>query len=458
MKASLKETKGCVRTFTVTAPWSEIKERHDEIVEKLRSHARLPGFRPGKAPAGLIKGRFKKEIREELIDGILPEAADAVLKLEEMETVVKPSADNVQVAEGEDFSCEIVVQVAPNVEDCDAKDITIESPKGEVTDKQVDQVLESLRQKAAVMKPVEGEAGEGDFVSLTMTRSGGSKGQERILIASGSSEDPVEKQLPGKKPGDAFKLTIEAPKGGEVEKHDHDHDHAHDHDHDHYRHNHAELAPGEYSFTVDRVMKREVPEIDDDLAKDLGADNLEDLKQRIREDIQKDVAGQIRQMQENQLVEALLDKHPFDVPPGLVDRQLRSDLEDFAAHIARQGMDPAKAGINWHEAAESGKTSAEKKVATYFLLDKVAKSNGIEAEKEDFDKYIEDIAAASGVEAGVVRAKYEREDSIENVRTAIRHKKAMDLLLSQASIKIMEGKAEKKEEKNGADTHSSRTE
>lgn len=454
MKASLKETKGCVRTFVVKAPWSEIQERHDEIIDKLRSGARLPGFRAGKAPAGLIKGRFKKEIREELIDGILPDAADAVFKLEEMDTVVQPAADKVQIAEGEDFSCEIVVQVAPEVEDCDAKDITIESPRGEVTDEQVAQVLENLRQKAAVIKPIEGEAGEGDYVSLTMTRAGGSKGQERILMASGSSEDPVGRQLPGKKPGDTFELAIEEPEGGGAEKHDHD---DHDHAHDHHHHDHAKLAPGEYSFSVDKVMKREVPEISDDLAKDLGTDNLEDLKQKIREDLKKDVAGKIRQMKEDQLVEALLEKHPFDVPPGLVDRQLRSDLETFASHIASQGMDPAKAGINWQEAAESGKASAEKKVAAFFLLDKVAASNNMEAEKEDVDRYIEDMAAASGAEPGVVRAKYEKENAMESIRTTIRHRKAMDLLLSQASIKIMEEKAEKKEDKNGADTDSSRT-
>ena len=439
MDITLKSEDGCQRTYEITAPWEEIAPRFDEVTRMLRSKVRLPGFRDGKAPETMVRGKFRKEIREEVMDNLLQDAAKATLEKFELKPVVEPYAGEVHVEDGQPFAAQISIEVAPVVPELSAAGVSIECPKLDADEDKVAQSLESVRQRAAVMKPVEGEAREGDFAMTLLQRKGQAKGLERFFGALAASDHPVERALVGKKAGDEFEIVVEE-KDAHGDEHEHDHDHDHDHDHAH-----ANLTAGDYVVKVNRLARREMPDLGDDLAKEVGAESLEDLKTKIRMELEARAKDEMRSIQEEKLIEALAARFPFPVPPTQVERQVRSDLEEIAEGLARQGMDVNKANIDWAKMAESRRPLAEKKVVAYYLLDAFASQKSLEASDAEVDEYFAHQSRGSRFSPDQLKAQAKKDDRMGLVRALIAHKKASDLLLSQASVTLTEGKAPNQE-------------
>lgn len=434
MEITFKQEEGCRKVYEVKADWAELEPRFTAVAHTIRGKARLPGFRPGKAPDGMLRSRFRKEIREEVLDHLLEEAAKAMVDKFSLKPVVEPYASAIHLEEGEPFSCELSAEEAPVVPDVSAAGLTIEVPKASVTEEQVAETLEGLRQRSALMKPVEEGAREGDFAVTVLRRKGQAKGLEKFFGALAKSDHPVERALVGKRAGEEFDLSVAEEPGA------HDHDHDHDH-HEGDEHKHAHLAPGDYVVTINKVVRREVPDLNDDLAKDLGAENLEALKSRVAQDLEARMEAEMKGLEEDKLIEGLLAKFPVPVPPTLVERQLKGDLQEFAESLARQGMDLDHAGIDWGKLAESRRPIAERKVAAFYVLDEVARRSGLEATEADVTAYIEQRTAGGKVTPAQYRAHLEKEAQLGMVKTLIAHKKAVGLLLSQASVTLTEGKA-----------------
>ena len=437
MEIKFKSEEGCRKSYEVSAPWEEVQPRFASVVRGLRGQIRVPGFRPGKAPDSVVLSRFKREIREEVLEHLLEDTAKSLVEKYALKPAVEPYATQIHLEEGEPFSCEIHAEEAPDVPPLDAKGVAVEIPRIDVSEEQVDKALESLRERAAVMKPVE-KAEEGDYAVVNVQRKGQAKGIERLFRAQPASDHPAEKALLGKAVGDTFDLSVPHEEGHER------------HDHGPEEGGHVHLAPGEYAVAVSRLMRREVPALNDDLAKDLGADGLADLRSKVRQDIEARVQAEMRGIQEDRVVEALLARSPFPVPPTLVERQLRSDLEDLAEGLARQGLDLEKSGLDWEKMAESRRPLAQRKVSTYYLLSSVARNNGLEAADSEVNAYFEHKAAGTKTTAPQLRAHAEKEGQVDMVKTLIAHKKALDLLLSQASVTFTEGKAATPEAPDGS--------
>lgn len=437
MEITFQKEDGCQKYYSVSAPWEDLEPRFREVVKTIRSQARLPGFRQGKAPEGMLKGRFAKEIREEVLEHLLPEAAKTAVEKFSLKPVVEPYVEAVAFEEGRPFTCTLIVEEAPEVPQVRAEGLTVESPKVDVSDGQVDQVMERLRQRAAVMKPLEDPSQPGDFVVAELTRQGQSKPFERLLGALPNSPEAAERAVVGLKAGDETDV--------EVTDEPHEHEPGHEHVH---------LAPGHYHVKVAKVMRREIPELNDDFAKDMGAESLEAFRARLRKDVEADVAGQVRAIQEERLIDLLVERHKLALPPTLVERQLKSDLEEMAQEFTRRGGDLKKADIDWDALIKSRKPAAERKVAAYYLLDAAARSAGLSASDEDLDAYFAARSAGTGLAPEKVRAYHEKEGRLDDIRTMIAHKKALGLLLSQASVTFTEGKSAAQEEENAPDPHS----
>jgi trigger factor len=445
MEITFKNEEGCRKVYDVSAPWEEIEPRYATVAHTLRSRAHIPGFRPGKAPESVLRSRFRKEIREEVLEHLLEDAAKAMVEQHHLQPVVEPYASSIHLDEGQPFTCELTAEQAPEIPEVDAVGLAIEVPRIEVTDKQVDEAVESLRQRAAVMRPLETPAEEGDYAVVMLHRKGQSKGVEKFFRALAASDQAIEKVLGGKKAGDEFDLTVDEDEHDAAKEDGNEHDHAHDH---------AHMTPGEYTIKVTKVVRREVPEANDDLAKDLGAESFEVLKAKVREDMEARVQADLKGMKEDRLIEAILEKHSFSVPPTLVERQLRRDLEEFAEGLAGQGLKLDQAGIDWEKMAVARRPIAERKVAAYYLLESVAKRLGMEATEADISAYFEGKTAGTKITAEQFRAHTEKEDQMGMVKTLITHNKALDLLLSQASVTLTAGANTAQEAQHGVDPDS----
>jgi len=413
MDSTLKEEKGCQRLYRVTCPWEEVAETWHHVVREVRHQAKIPGFRPGKAPESMIKGRFKKEIRDEVLEHFLPDAARKVAKEHGLEPVVEPYAADIHLEEGEPFTCEIALEMAPVVPALDTAGLSVECRKLEVNPEQIERTLEGMRERAAVMKPVD-EAAEGDYAVVQLRRAGAGKAQEQFFQARAASDHPVEKILAGRKPGDTFTVVVGAPAEGAAQK--------------------APLAEGEYSIEVTRLVRREIPSLGDDLAKDLGAADLADLRAKVEAGLKSQAEAAMRSEQRERVMERLLERHPFPVPPTLVDRQVREDLEHFAEELAHQGVDLEKAPIEWDKIADQARPGAEKKVRAFYLVDAFVAAEKVEVSDADLEGALEERARAAGVPVAQVKARYAKEGGMESLRKGLAHGRAVDLLLSKASV------------------------
>lgn len=426
MEITEKEREGCLRTFSVVLEWEGVAPHYERVVKAVRGQARLAGFRPGKAPAALVKARFGAEIREEVLERVLPEVAEETLKRFGLEPVVEPRAAETRLEEGQPFTCELRVEVAPEFPEVTAQGTEITSPRPQVKDEQVDRVLASLQERAAVMRPVE-EAAEGDYLVLSQKREGQEKEQEVFHRALSESDHPVERILSGKKVGESFALEVAPPPTDEEAKK-------------------TPLVPGTYTYTVSKIVRREIPPLSDDFAKDLGAEDLEALKAKVRSDLEAQMQREVKGFQENRLLEALLEKFPVPLPPTLVERQLREDLIALAEEWEREGMGAMVKKVDWKEIGQSRKPIAERKVGAYFLLLQTAARKGLQATDEDLDAYFRELAAGSRLSPESLKARYAKEDRLEEVRDLIVRKKALDLLLAEASVRFVEGTPAPEEE------------
>lgn len=417
MESALKQENGCRRVYTVTCPWDELRPHYDHVLKEIRSHARVPGFRPGKAPEAMLKTRFRKEIRDELLEHFLPEAARELVKVHDLAPVVEPYAAEIRLEEGEPFRCELAVELAPQVPALDLSALAVECVRRDVAPDEVERVLDGLRERAAVMRPVEGAASEGDFAVVQFRRKGQSKGQEKFFQASSASPHPVERALVGRAAGETLAVHVEPAAEGEAK---------------------SPLAPGDYAVAVTRLVHREVPELGDELAKDLGADSLAALREKVASDLRARTEAAMRGEQRDKVVDLLVERHPFAVPPTLVDRQVREELEQFAESLARQGVNLEKADIRWDELAASQRPAAERRVRAYYLVDAVVKSEKIEVSDADLEAALEERARAAGASAAALRARYAKEGALDTLRKSLAHGRALDFLLARASVALVD--------------------
>ena len=239
----------------------------------------------------------------------------------------------------------------------------------------------------------------------------------------------MEKALVGKSAGEEFELKVEAPEG---------HEECEDP-------NHRHLAPGDYSVRVQKVARREIPELNDDLAKEVGAENLHDLRAKVKQDLDAQAQAQMRAQQEERLIDALAAKYPFPVPATQVDRQVRGDLEDLAEGLAQKGVEVAKAAIDWAKLAESRRPDAAKKVVAFYLLDSVTRQRSLAASEAEVDAYLAHDAKGGRLSPEALKEQAKKSGHLDMVKAIIAHRKAADLLLSEASITLTEGKAPEQE-------------
>ncbi len=162
-----------------------------------------------------------------------------------------------------------------------------------------------------------------------------------------------------------------------------------------------------------------------------------------------------RRIQEEKAVGEILVRHPFPIPPTQVDRQLRGDLEEFASSLASRGVDPSKS-LDWEKVAQARRPEAERQVRTFYLLEAVAAREGMAVAEEELDAYFESRAAAIGkpeATAKSLREGYAKEGRLESLRNMLLHRKALDLLLSKASVTFTEGPEQREEEPHAPDSH-----
>jgi trigger factor len=433
MKTEFADVNETRKTVRVEIPPDVVDAEIDRLARDYSRKARIPGFRPGKAPARVIKQRFKDQILHDVAHDLIPRAVDDALRERGVEPVDTPDVRDVTIEEGQPLTFTASFDTVPSFEPGDLSTITLRRATVAIDDEAVNGALQRLRERGARFEPVEGRGVDhGDTVVVDLERSEqgpepvAAKASSRapsvdthkdVSIEIGAKANPpgFDEQLLGLDVGATKSFTIRYPQ-----------DHAI-----------TELANTEvsYTITVKGLKRRVLPELDDEFAKDLGEfDTLEALRTRVREDIEHDARHAAERDLRAELMKQLATRVPFDVPASLVEREIDRRLEDFARRLMDQNIDPRQAGIDWTAFRDSQRDVARDAVAAALVLDEITRREQIEVTEEEVQNEMNRYAERSGRTPAAVRAELEKEGGLPRVHAGLRREKSIDFVMARAKI------------------------
>jgi trigger factor len=421
MKADLVDVNETRKNLKVEIPSDVVDAEIDRVARDYSRKARIPGFRPGKVPARVIKQRFKDQILHDVAHDLVPRAIDEALRERGVEPVDTPDVKDVSVEEGQALTFTASFDTVPSFDVGDYATLALRRPLNAVDDEAVAQALQRLRDRAARHEPVDGRGVvDGDIATVDLERTdaaGKVDTHADVTVELGASANPpgFDAHLLGLDVGASTSFAIHYPADHPI----------------------GELANTDvsYTVTVKGIKRRVLPELDDEFAKDLGEfDTLEALRKRVRDDLEHEAGHAAERAVRGDLMKQLAARVSFDVPEPLIEREIDRRLEDFAARLADQGIDPRRAGIDWKAFRENQRDAARESVASAIVLDEVARREQIDVAASEVEQEIARYAERSGRTPTAVRAALEKEGGLSRIYTGLRREKSIDFLLARATI------------------------
>jgi trigger factor len=420
MKTDLTDVNETRKHLRVEIPSAVVDAEIDRVARNYSRRARIPGFRPGKAPARVIKQRFKEQILHDVAHDLIPRAVEDALSERGVEAVDTPDIRDVNIEEGQSLTFTASFDTLPAFEPGDYSTVSLRRASSRIEDAAVDQALQQLRQRSARFEPVEGRGVvEGDTLTLDLERRGVGQPESHtdVAVEMGGKANPpgFDEQLLGLEVGATKSFTI------------------------HYPGDHAitELAGTDvsYTVTVKAIRRRTLPELDDEFAKDQGEfETLDALRARVREDLEHQAGHAAERNVRAELMKQLAARVPFEIPASLVEREIDRRLEEFARQLVGQNVDPRQAGIDWQAFRDSQRDAAREAVAGALVLDEVARRERLEVGEDEIAKEIDRYAERSGRTPAAVRAALEKEGGLSRVYGGLRREKSIDFLMARATI------------------------
>ena len=426
MKTEFTEVSETRKSLAVEIPTLDVDREIDRLSKRYGKSVKVPGFRPGKVPPAVARRRFRDQILHDVAQDLIPKAVDAALRERGLEPVDTPSVQDVKVDEGEPLTFTATFETLPPIDPGEYRGLTLRRSPVEVDDAAVDKALDQIRERAAKMEPVDGRpVAQGDTVAVELERqpmpaSGppdAPEHHENVSIEIGGPANPpgFDDQLVGLDAGAAHEFTLTYQEDHEVTE--------------------LQGRAVRYTVTVKDIRVRVLPELDDELAKDLGEfESLNGLRERVRADLiaagERDSEAEMRA----ELLKQLASRVTIDVPEALVTRDLDRRLEQFVSHLLSQRVDPRQANVDWERIREEQRPAATDTVRSTLMLDEIARRETLEVTDADIESEIARQAEASGRTPSAVRALIEKEGGLAQVATGLRREKAIALLVEHATI------------------------
>lgn len=440
MNIQLNSVSDTRKSLVVTLDKSEVDAEHQAVVAEFTQQARIPGFRPGKAPAAMVAKRFGKEIVEEFKQKVVSKAYRGAMEQQKLDVLNIVNVEPGQVEPGLSAAVTITVDVRPDFKLPEYTGLPTEVASTDSTDAEVDQVIEGLRGERAEFKVAERPAAKGDYVKLSYEGRVDGKPiadlapDKQIYAAVPQTWEEVEganegvipglgKQLAGLKAGDRKDAAVTFP---------------------------ADFAAvpalagkaATYAVQVLEVRARELPALDEAFFKANQADSLDALKTSVRNNLKLQKEYQNRSEQRRQVTEALSAKVEFTVPESLVEHETQGVLRQFIEENMRRGVPQEQFEKDKKELFENARKAATKRVKVQLMLAKIAEAEKIEVSEKDIDAFIYREAMRTQQKPDkLVKALTTDREQLRAVQQSIIFDKAVDFLVSKAKVSTITPKA-----------------
>lgn len=430
MEVTKKQLPGSELEVQVQLEAGEVDGAYDRIYQEISDQGGIPGFRPGHVPPVIIRRRVDEEQLQEmawmrLVEDHYPNILEEH-DIEPLDDPTFPDLEDIDLEEGEplEFTFNVLVQPVPDIEQY--KGIEVIKPGVEITGEDIDNAIEEMRQSAAEeVKPDRDTVEKGDLVTVDLqvqlddADEPLSQAEQEFEIGSGRYDPPIDEKLVGRIVGQTVEI---------------DHEYPDDYDDE-------ELAGKKATITVKikELRERLVPDLDDDFAQEEGFEDLEDLKETVREQVQGNLERRAREEAEHSALANILAGTTIDLPDRLVEQAASSSFENFQAELQREGLDMESfteiTGASEEEVRENERVRARAALKLNFVLSEIQQREELEVEDDDLDAEIERFAASTGSDADFVRQALELQDGLEDqLRERALRTKILDFILDHAEV------------------------
>jgi trigger factor len=425
----------CERHVTVTIPREDIERYYDKAYSEMMPTAAIPGFRAGRAPRKLIESRFKKDVGDQVKGSLLMDSMTQITDDEKFSAISEPNFDPLAVTLPDEgaMTFEFDIEVRPEFDLPEWKGLKIERPVKEFDAKDIDKRLEQILARHGRLVPHDGPAASGDYISCNLTFKNGA-----VELSSAKEEvirlRPVLSFRDGKIEG--FDKTMKGVKAGET------------------REATAKIsadAPNESLrnqeitavFEVLEVKKLELPKLDANLLQEMGGfENEGELRDAIQQELGRQLEYHQQQEARRQITAALTESANWQLPPDLLRRQSRRELERAVLELRRNGFGEQEIRAYENDLRQNSLTSTAKALKEHFILERIAEDQNIEADADDYEQETRLIAAQSGESVRRVRARLEKGGLMDALRNQIIERKVIELVQEHAKFKDVPYKPE----------------
>ena len=423
MKVVIREMERCKRGLEVEIPKERVSLEMNRAFDDYSRHARVPGFRKGRIPMEVVRSRFGKEVREEVLARLVREEALRILDEKKIEPVEPPVLEEVKHEEGGPLSFRATFEVRPEIAVADYKGLAVTVPRREVTEEMVETYLGGMADRAAKLEAVAGRpVQKGDYVVGLLScqfRKGKGKNlkNENLFLEAGSEENHPDfnAAILGMQAGEHKSFEVEYP--------------------DDYNAVSLRGAVVAYALDLNEIKRKVVPPLDDDLAKEFGTfASLEELRAKVREEVGRRAEEAERAEARQRILMELVRRYPVEVPDVMIESQLDGRLEGMAREMIARGVDPMKSGVNWAEERDRARPAAVDAVRAMLILDAIAANESLAATEEDVNEWLKGEARRQNTNVATVKEKLVQSSHLAGIRRQIVREKSLDYVLQDANI------------------------
>ncbi|RCK52491.1 trigger factor [Thalassospira profundimaris] len=424
MQVTETKNEGLAREYKVVVPAATIEEQVNAKLEEIKDQVRLPGFRPGKIPTKLLRQRYGKSVMGEVLEAAVNDSTSKILSDNELRPAVQPKIEVTAFDEGKDLEYDISVEIIPAIEPMDFSKLNLTREVVELDDSKVTETLDRIAAAQGTTEPLKRKrkAKSGDVLVIDFLGKvggepfeGGKAEDYELELGSGTFIAGFEDQLIGANAGDETVVKVTFPEN--------------------YGSDELAGKDAEFDVTVKEIKEKKPAEIDDELAKKLGQESLESLKEAIRKDYGREYESVARQKMKRDLLDQLADNHDFDLPASLVENELTGIVEQIKqAREAGQEDDETK-GKSEEELTEEFREIAERRVLLGLLLAEVGRNNNIQITQEDINKVL--VAEAQkypGQEQAVIEFYKNNPQALQALQGPVYEDKVVDYIVELAKV------------------------
>lgn len=424
MDVSIQEISPIKKKLTVEIPVEMVSKEIDLAYEGLKKKAKIKGFRPGKAPRSILERYFKDYIKAEVTQKLIEETYQSAVSEKNLNPVSPPLIDPGELETGKSFQYTAIIEVKPDIQLADYQGLKIEEQKESVKDDEIEERLKNLQNLHANLKTVEEKRPiqTGDYVIIDYeakengkTIEGGKALNYSVEVGSGQFLKELEERLIGMKLDEEKEIEITFPSD----------------------YSYKRWAGKTISFHVKikEVKEKILPPIDDEFAKDVGGySSLEELKARLKDEIEKEKELSWKRRLKEKMIDQLIEKNRFEVPESMIERQAKILVSNTKVRLATQGLSLKNMDITEDELLKEYRDMAERQVRTMLILEKIAEKEGISINEDEIENRLKEISEETNQRLDIIKRYYERNDLLPELKKEMLMEKTLNFLIERAEI------------------------